>query len=291
MNQTSNSEVTDGWEHDGKSLRRGGDGRSYLNQLTRQRRLTAEEEIELARRARNGDIRARDRMVEANMRLVLTIAKGYRSSVVSLEDLVQEGAIGLISAAERFDPSRGYRFSTYATLWIKKTISLAIDNKARAIRIPSHVSSALRQIVKMRERLTIEQGESPSLEQVAAGLGISAAQMRSLEVAGQEPVSLDMLVGQAENATLGSLLIDHASANPEESVINRERQQELRLLLSTLNSREREIMCKGTGLAEPEHLTQDTENKPPVSREKTRRTQILALRKMQFVARRQETCV
>ncbi len=137
---------------------------SYINQLTRQRLLTFSEEVELAARVQRGDGRARDRLVEANMRLVINIAKNYHNPLVPFEDLVQEGAIGLMTAAERFDPAKGYRFSTYATHWIRQAISRAIDNKAKAIRIPAHVSESLRKLERMRSLLTRENGEEPSPE-------------------------------------------------------------------------------------------------------------------------------
>src|SRR5580700_5477086 len=146
---------------------------SFINRLTRQRLLTFDEEVELAARVKRGDRRAKDRLVEANMRLVINIAKNYHNPLIPFEDLIQEGAIGLITAAERYDPAKGYRFSTYATHWIRQAISRAIDNKSKAIRIPAHVSESLRKLERMRSQLFRENGEEPTTEQLAQRMGLS----------------------------------------------------------------------------------------------------------------------
>lgn len=143
---------------------------SYLNRLTRTPLLTPEEEVELTRAVQKGDERARMRLIESNMRLVINIAKSYRNRSIPLEDLIQEGAIGLMQAAERFDPDKGYRFSTYATHWIRQAIGRAIDNKSKAIRLPAHVSQSLRKIERERLRLARELGKDPSLDQLATAL-------------------------------------------------------------------------------------------------------------------------
>src|SRR2546423_1167126 len=167
---------------------------SYLSHLTRQRLLTAEEEIRLAIRVKQGDALARSLLIESNMRLVINIAKGYHCALVPFEDLVQEGAIGLMTACERYDPSRGYRFSTYATHWIRQAISRAIDNKSRAIRVPAHVSETLRKIERAKSALTREIGEEPTLEQIAEVVEMSPRKVAAFLQAGQDPVSLVMLV-------------------------------------------------------------------------------------------------
>src|SRR5439155_15462927 len=161
--------------------------------LTRQRLLSAQEEIALAHLVKGGDSKARTRLVEANMRLVINIAKSYHNALVPFEDLVQEGAIGLMTACERYDPTRGYRFSTYATHWIKQAISRAIDNKSRAIRVPAHVSETLRKIERTRSLMLRENGEEPTVEQIASRLEMTPRKVAAYMQAGQDPVSLDML--------------------------------------------------------------------------------------------------
>src|SRR5688572_32235134 len=147
---------------------------SYLGKLTQTPLLTAEEEVSLTKAIQKGDKKAKQRLIESNMRLVINIAKSYRNRAIALEDLIQEGAIGLMQAAERFDPDKGFRFSTYATHWIRQAIGRAIDNKSKAIRLPAHVSQSLRRIERERLRLARELGYDPSTEQLAAAMGISA---------------------------------------------------------------------------------------------------------------------
>src|SRR5690349_12657551 len=164
MSDQSNTARTSNLLEDPEAGRsyRGAEAQSYINQLTRERLLTADEEVRLAERVKRGDKAAKDRLVEANMRLVINVARTYNSSLIPFEDLVQEGAIGLMTAADRFDPSKGYRFSTYATHWIKQAITRAIDNKSKPIRLPAHVSETLRKIERARTLWIREHGEEPS---------------------------------------------------------------------------------------------------------------------------------
>ncbi|MFQ3678759.1 MAG: sigma-70 family RNA polymerase sigma factor, partial [Fimbriimonadaceae bacterium] len=186
---------------------------SYLSRLTRVPLLTPEEEVELTRAVQAGDQKARQRLVEANMRLVINIAKTYRSRAIPLEDLIQEGAIGLMQAAERFDPDKGFRFSTYATHWIRQAIGRAIDNKSKAIRLPAHVSQSLRRIEKERMRLARELGKDPTPDQIAAALGISSKKLTMLVQSSQELLSLDMTVGDSSGTTLGGLIRDNQNGD------------------------------------------------------------------------------
>ncbi len=260
---------------------------SFINRLTRQRLLTFAEEVELSCRVQRGDTRAKDRLVEANMRLVINIAKNYHNPLVPFEDLVQEGAIGLMTAAERFDPAKGYRFSTYATHWIRQAISRAIDNKAKAIRIPAHVSESLRKLERMRASLVRENGEEPSAELLAQRLGITARKVNSLIQSGQEPVSLDMMVGDEENTTLASLIFDRTAPNPQEAVLGAEMQQQLSSLLAILTPREREIMQKRLGFEDDSaQVLQEIGEKLHISRERVRQIEVQALRKLKHAAKR-----
>jgi RNA polymerase primary sigma factor len=287
--ETQKNALLEKWEEDEEAIasREGTESLSYLNRLTRQPLLSFEDEVRLAARVQSGDTRARDQLVEANMRLVINIAKHYHNPLVPFEDLVQEGAIGLMTAAERYDSSKGFRFSTYATHWIKQAISRAIDNKSKAIRIPAHVSETLRKLERARLELRREFGEEPSSEQIAKAVGMSARKVNALLQASQEPVSLDMLVGDEENTTLASLLNDRSAANPQDAVLSSEKQQMLDRLLSMLTPREREIMRRRLGFDEDStQVLQEIGEKMHISRERVRQIEAQALKKLKYAAKR-----
>ncbi len=287
--KTSNTDALGNETEEGDYVATHADARSYLHHLTRQRLLTFDEEREYSRRIQKGDLQARDRLVEANMRLVINIARSYHTNLVLFEDLIQEGAIGLMTAAERYDPERGYRFSTYATHWIRQAISRAIDNKAKAIRIPAHVSETLRKLDRVRTMYLREKGEDPTPEQLAQELGISLRKVNSLLQANQEPVSLDMLVGDEENTPLSALLNDSAAENPQDVLLTEEMQQELDKLLAVLTPREREVMCKRMGFeGDTSHVLQEIGEKLQISRERVRQIELQALRKLKYAARRRD---
>jgi RNA polymerase primary sigma factor len=258
-----------------------GEPASYLSHLTRQRLLSADEEISLAHQVKAGDVRAKAHLVEANMRLVINIAKSYHSMLIPFEDLVQEGAIGLMTACDKYDPSKGYRFSTYATHWVRQAISRAIDNKSRAIRVPAHVSETLRKIDKERAAAMREGLEEPTMEQLAVRVGLSVKKVSEYVKAGQDPVSLDMLVGEEENTSLASLLNDKNAADPQREVIRREVEQELQHILNILTDRERIVMRRRLGFDDEEaHVLQDIGMELNLSRERVRQIEAQALKKM-----------
>ena len=265
------------------------DTQSYLNSLTRRPLLTFEQEKDLSRRVKAGDERAKARLVEANMRLVINIAKYYHHALIPFEDLIQEGAIGLMTAAERYDPSRGYRFSTYATHWVRQAISRAIDNKSKSIRIPAHVSEALRKIERVRLQLLRDEGVEPTAEQIASELKLSVRKVSQLMQSTQEPLSLDMLVGDDENTTLASLINDKTASNPADALIGAERLTILARLLEILTPREREVMQKRLGFeGDAAHVLQEIGEKLHISRERVRQIEAQAIRKMKYYARRNE---
>ena len=270
-----------------EASRGGPDILSYMTKLTRQRLLTFDEEVALAARVKAGDALAKDRLVEANMRLVINIARHYHTTHVPFEDLVQEGAIGLMTAAERFDSAKGYRFSTYATHWIRQAISRAIDNKAKAIRIPAHVSESLRKLERTRALLLREHGEEPTAEVLAEHLGLTVRKVNALIQAGQEPVSLDMLVGDEENTTLASLINDRTSPNPQDKVLHQEMQAEIGKLLAILTPREQEIMRRRLGFEEDgSQVLQEIGENMHISRERVRQIEMQALKKLKYAAKR-----
>jgi RNA polymerase primary sigma factor len=263
---------------------------SYLNRLTQTELLTPAEEMVLTRQASCGSEEARRRLVEANMRLVVNIAKHYRNRMVPFEDLVQEGAIGLMNAIARFDPAKGYRFSTYATHWIRQAIGRAIDNKAKAIRLPAHVSETLRRLEKERIRLRREQGSEPTVHQLADAVGISYRKALHLMQSSQEPLSLDMVVGDDDSATLAALIHDSLSADPEQAVLASELLRELSDIMKELSERELEVMRRRLGLEETGegHVLQDIGRELQLSRERVRQIEMQALKKLRQLARRRQ---
>ncbi|MCH7905598.1 MAG: sigma-70 family RNA polymerase sigma factor [Armatimonadetes bacterium] len=262
---------------------------SYLSRLTRAPLLTSEEEVVLTRAARRGDGQARERLIESNMRLVINIAKNYRNQTIPLEDLIQDGAIGLMHAVERFDPGRGYRFSTYATHWIRQAIGRAIDNKSKAIRLPAHISQTLRKIERMKAKVMREQGSEATADQIARELGITNKRLQMLLVASQDLLSLDMTVGEGDSTSLGSLIEDQLAANPESVVITSEVVDELHAIMNQLNDRERKVIMYRLKFVEPrdgasfrDELSQEFQ----VSRERIRQIEVQAIKKLRQVAQR-----
>lgn len=252
---------------------------SYINRLTRTKLLTAVEEKALSRRVRVGDPSAKERLIEANMRLVVSIAKNYMASGIPLEDLIQEGAIGLMTATERFDPRMGYRFSTYATQWIRQSIGRAIDNKAKSIRLPAHISESLRKIEKSRAELQ-RGGEEPTMEQIAEHAGLTQKKMNSLMQTTQEPISLDMTVGD-DSTSLGTLILDRAAPNPQDELIAQEMRDEIEAMLNTLDEREQVVMRKRFGFDEDDKsVLQQIGDELHISRERVRQIESQALRKL-----------
>jgi RNA polymerase primary sigma factor len=260
---------------------------SYLSRLTQTPLLTPEEEVTLTRAVQRGDRAAKQRLIEANMRLVINIAKTYRNRAIPLEDLIQEGAIGLMQAAERFDPEKGFRFSTYATHWIRQAIGRAIDNKSKAIRLPAHVSQSLRKIEKERQRLLRELGQEPSPEQLAAAIGISPKKLITLIQSSQDLLSLDMTVGDSGGMTLGGLIKDTSNADPEELVLSNELIQELHRIMLELNEREQRVMRLRFRLDGSEApLQEDIAKELKLSRERVRQIEVQAIKKLRALAQR-----
>lgn len=259
---------------------------SYLNRLTQEPLLNADEEAGLTRAAQSGCGTSRQRLIESNMRLVINIARSYRSRSFPLEDLVQEGAIGLMHAIKRFDPEKGFRFSTYATHWIRQSIGRAIDYKAKAIRLPAHISQSLRRIDRERVRLMRELGHEPSHDQLSAAMGISPRKLQHIMQSGQEMLSLDTKVGDAESTTLGGLVPDTTENDAAETMITQELSQELHMIMMELNERERRVMANrlrmdgdGDGV-ERDDLAREL----CISRERIRQIELQAMKKLRAIA-------
>ncbi|MCC7229211.1 MAG: RNA polymerase sigma factor RpoD/SigA [Fimbriimonadaceae bacterium] len=260
---------------------------SYLGRLTQAPLLTQEEEVVLTRAVQAGNRVARQRLIESNMRLVINIAKTYRNRSIPLEDLIQEGAIGLMQAAERFDPEKGFRFSTYATHWIRQAIGRAIDNKSKAIRLPAHVSQSLRKVEREKVRLSRELGMDPSPEQIASAMGISAKKLLTLIQSSQELLSLDMAVGDGGGMTLGGLIKDTKNTDPETMILSQETIEELQRIICELNEREQRVMrfrFRLDGSEAP--LQEDIAKELKLSRERVRQIEVQAIKKLRALAQR-----
>ena len=206
----------------------------YLKEIRQFPLLNAEEERELLNRIQKGDIQAKERIVESNLRLVVSIAKKYQNNGLSLMDLIQEANIGLLTAIDKFEPERGYRFSTYASWWIKQTISRALDNKSKLIRLPAYIVEGINKMKNAEKVLTIEFGRTPTDEELAKYMGIDLEYAKKLQDNRKEISSLDVSIGEDEEATIGELVADTTNLTPEESMDLQVQEEMLNGILSTL---------------------------------------------------------
>jgi RNA polymerase primary sigma factor len=228
----------------------------YLGRIGRGRLLTREEELDLGRRVRSGDTRARALLIERNLRLVVSVAKRYRGMGLPFEDLIQEGNLGLMKAAQRFDPEMGHRFSTYATWWIKQAIVRAVDDKGRAIRLPMHTGEKARKATRTRNELAAQLGREPTDEEVAERLGWTVGEVRVAIELRADVVSLDRPVSSEDGATgLGEFLEDERASEVPEAVIQEREHALLWESLEEMSDRERHVLVRRHGLDDREPAT------------------------------------
>jgi RNA polymerase primary sigma factor len=256
--------------------------RLYLRAIGRVPLLTADEEVALAKRIERGDVAAKQHMVEANLRLVVSIAKGYVGRGLTFLDLIQEGSLGLIRAVEKFDYRRGYKFSTYATWWIRQAVTRSIADKARTIRIPVHMVERLNRLVNAERRLIQELGREPSDLELAAELQCSAREVRDVLRVAQQPVSLEKPMGEQEDAALADFIEDASAQSPLEVASEALRRENVGRVLSALSPREREVIEMRYGITGGRPLTlEEVGREFSITRERVRQIENRTLRKLQ----------
>jgi RNA polymerase primary sigma factor len=257
----------------------------FLKDIGKVDLLTAAQEVELAKRIERGDHGAKQEMVEANLRLVVSIAKRYRNQGLPFLDLIQEGTIGLVRAAEKFDYRKGFKFSTYATWWIRQAVARALADKARTIRMPVHVVEKLNKIARSERKLRAELGREPSAAEIGRDLELDVDEVEQIRRSAQAPVSLEKPVGDEEESEFGHFLTDDASPLPDEAAELTMRKEVLRRVLGTLSPRERTVLELRYGLDGKAPRTLDEVGRTfNVTRERIRQIENQSLKKLRAVA-------
>src|SRR4051794_29443629 len=257
----------------------------FLNAIGKIELLTAAQEVALAKRIERGDARAKEEIVEANLRLVVSIAKKYRHRGLPFLDLIQEGTIGLFRATEKFDHRRGFKFSTYATWWIRQAVSRALANKARTIRMPVNIVERLHKIKTAERRLRAERGHDPSSEEIAVELDLSIDEVEQVRRT-SPPVSLALPVGDTNEGEFGDFLVDDREPRPDEAVELTLRDEGLRRILAKLPIRERQVLEGRFGLTGEQPRTLDEVGRTfNVTRERIRQIEAASLMKLRELAR------
>ena len=260
--------------------------RMYLKEIGHVPLLTAEEEVALAQRMEAGDEEARHRLEEANLRLVVSIAKRYVGRGMLFLDLIQEGNLGLLKAVEKFDYSKGYKFSTYATWWIRQAITRAIADQARTIRIPVHMVETINKYIRVSRQLLQELGRDPTPEEVARRMGLSVARVREIMKISQEPVSLETPIGEEEDTHLSDFIEDEAAPDPADAASMLLLKEQISEVLTTLAPREAEVLRLRFGLVDGRSRTlEEVGQNFGVTRERIRQIEAKALRKLRHPVR------
>ncbi|MDK2807912.1 MAG: polymerase primary sigma factor [Clostridiales bacterium] len=260
--------------------------RMYLKEIGKVPLLNADEEIELAKRMEEGDAEAKKRLAEANLRLVVSIAKRYVGRGMLFLDLIQEGNLGLIKAVEKFDYTKGYKFSTYATWWIRQAITRAIADQARTIRIPVHMVETINKLIRVQRQLLQELGREPSLEEIAAQMNMPLERVREIQKISQEPVSLETPIGEEEDSHLGDFIQDDNVPVPSDAAAFTLLKEQLVEVLGTLTEREQKVLRLRFGLDDGRARTLEEVGKEfNVTRERIRQIEAKALRKLRHPSR------
>ncbi len=258
----------------------------YLKEIGRVPLLTSEEEIELAIRISDGDVSAKQRLSEANLRLVVSIAKRYLGRGMQFLDLIQEGNLGLIKAVEKFDYTKGFKFSTYATWWIRQAITRAIADQARTIRIPVHMVETINKVKKVQSQLLHQNGHEPSPDEIAEEIDMPVDKVREIMRVAQEPVSLETPIGEEEDSHLGDFIPDNDAPAPADAASHTMLREQLSDVLSTLTPREAKVLKLRFGLEDGRSRTLEEVGKEfNVTRERIRQIEAKALRKLRHPSR------
>ena len=253
----------------------------YLKEIGRIPLLSTEREMELAVRMYNGDEEAKNELVESNLRLVVSIAKRYVGKGMFFLDLIQEGNLGLMKAVEKFDYTKGYKFSTYATWWIRQAISRAIADQSRTIRIPVHMVETIHKVSRSQRQLLQQFGREATTEEIAADIGMSPAKVREVMKISQDPVSLETPIGEADDSHLGDFIPDDENMSPEEAASYQLLREQINEVLSTLTPREEKVIRLRFGLDDGVSKTLEEVGKEfDITRERIRQIEAKALRKI-----------
>ncbi len=260
--------------------------RMYLKEIGKIKLLTPEEELEVAKKMSEGDEQARKRMSEANLRLVVSIAKRYVGRGMQLLDLIQEGNLGLMKAVEKFDYTKGYKFSTYATWWIRQSITRAIADQARTIRIPVHMVETINRVLRTSHAMVQTLGREPTTEEIAKELHLEVSKVEEVLKIAQEPVSLETPIGEEEDSHLGDFIQDDEASQPQEEASYTLLREQLEEVLSTLTEREEQVLRMRFGLTDGKpHTLEEVGKEFDVTRERIRQIESKALRKLRHPSR------
>ena len=255
--------------------------RMYLKEIGTVPLLSAEEEIELAKKKADGDKAAKDKLIEANLRLVVSIAKRYTGRGMSFLDLIQEGNLGLIKGVEKFDYTKGYKLSTYATWWIRQSVTRALADQARTIRVPVHMVETINKMSKMQRKLTLDLGYEPSVKELAEAMDLSEEKVMEILQIAREPASLETPIGEEDDSNLGDFVADNNSVTPEGNVESVMLREHIDTLLQDLKDRERQVIILRFGLLDGHPRTLEEVGKEfNVTRERIRQIEAKALRKL-----------
>ena len=261
--------------------------RMYLREIGKVSLLTAEEEVDLAKQMEEGDIKAKQKLIDANLRLVVSIAKKYIGRGMLFLDLIQEGNLGLIRAVEKFDYRRGFKFSTYATWWIRQAITRAIADQARTIRVPVHMVETINKMVRVSRQLVQQLGREPTDEEIAIEMEIDPSRVEEIRRISQLPVSLETPIGEEEDSQLGDFIEDRDLPGPDEAAAGRLLHEQIEELLSSLSTREREVLHYRFGLEDGHSYTlEEVGRRFNVTRERIRQIEAKALRKLRQPSRK-----